>query len=58
MKTLVSLVFGVALLFGAATFGLPSGSASAHSRHHNNDWYYKHHHHHHHHHYRHNQLSW
>src|SRR5690349_12680474 len=33
MKTLVSLALGAAMLFGAATLGLHSGSAGARTRH-------------------------
>src|SRR5262249_10068554 len=33
MKTLVSFLLGTAMLFGAATFGLQSGSANARDRH-------------------------
>jgi hypothetical protein len=56
MKTLVSVVLGAAVLFGAATLGLQSGSASARERHDKNYW--KHHRRHHHRHYRHNKLSY
>jgi hypothetical protein len=56
MKTLVSSLLGVVMLFGAATLGLQSGSANAKERHDKNYW--KHHHRHHHHrHYR-NKLSY
>jgi len=55
MKTLVSLALGTAMLFGAATLGLHSGSASARTRHDRN-WYAHHHHHKSHHH--HNKLSY
>jgi len=34
MKKLVSSLLGMALLFGAATLGLQSGTASAHDKHH------------------------
>ena len=54
MKKLVSFVLGGALLLGAATFGLQSGTANARDRHDRN---YRHHHRHHRHH-RHNKLSW
>lgn len=47
MKTLVSILLGGVMLFGAATLGLQSGSASAADKHDKN---YKHHHHKHHHH--------
>ncbi|HET8782614.1 MAG TPA: hypothetical protein VFM63_09360 [Pyrinomonadaceae bacterium] len=59
MKTLVSLALGAAMLFGAATLGLQSGSASA-REHHDRNWYAKHHKHHHHKHHRHhrNKLSY
>jgi len=56
MKTLVSLVLGTALLFGAATFGLPSGSASARDRNHTRTHHHKHHRHHRH--YKRNKLSY
>jgi hypothetical protein len=56
MKTLVSLALGAAMLFGAATLGLHSGSASARTRHDRN--WYAHHHHHKHHHHHHNKLSY
>lgn len=55
MKKLVSLVLGSAMLFGAATLGLPSGTASARDRHDRNQ---RHHRHHHHRHYRRNHLSY
>ena len=52
MKTLVSFVLGTAMLFGAATFGLQSGTANARDRHDKNYW--RHHRHHkHHRHYKH-----
>ena len=47
MKTLVSFLLGAVMLFGAATLGLQSGSASAKDKHDKN--WYKHHHHHRHH---------
>jgi Ni/Co efflux regulator RcnB len=53
MKTLVSFVLGAALLFGAATFGSPSGSASARANtrdRHDKNWRHHHHKHHHRHH--------
>jgi len=53
MKTLVSFLLGAVMLFGAATLGLQSASASAKDRHDKNYWR-KHHHHRHHRHYRHN----
>ena len=53
MKTLVSLLLGAVMLFGAATLGLQSASASA-NEHHDKNWR-KHHHHRHHHHHGHNQ---
>ena len=49
MKTLVSFLLGAVMLFGAATLGLQSGSASARERHDKN-YSHKHHHHHHRHH--------
>ena len=52
MKTVVSFVLGAVMLFGAATLGLQSGSASAKDKHDKN-WYRHHHRHHRHH--RHNQ---
>jgi Spy/CpxP family protein refolding chaperone len=57
MKKLFSLLLGGFLLFGAATLGLQSGTASAAVRHDKNR---KHHHkhHHHHHHNRKNKLSY
>jgi len=48
MKTLVSLLLGGVMLFGAATLGLQSGSASARDKHDKN-WYRHHHRHHRHH---------
>ena len=56
MKKLVSFVLGGALLLGAATFGLQSGTANARDRHDRNYW--RHHHRHHHRNYRRNRLSW
>jgi hypothetical protein len=38
MKTLVSFLLGVVMLFGAATLGLQSGSASAKERHDKKYW--------------------
>ena len=60
MRTLVSLVLGAAVLFGAATLGSQSGSASARERHDKNYWkHHKHHRHHRHHrHVRHDKLSY
>jgi hypothetical protein len=46
MKTLVSFLLGGVMLFGAATLGLQSGSASAREKHDKN-WYRHHHRHHH-----------
>jgi len=59
MKTLVSLLLGGVMLFGAATLGLQSGSASAKDKHDKN-WYRHHHRHHRHHRYnqRVNKLSY
>ena len=60
MKTLVSFLLGGVMLFGAATLGLQSGSASAADKHDKNYW--RHHHKHHHKHRRHdhrvNKLSY
>jgi hypothetical protein len=56
MKTLVSSLLGLVVLFGAATFGLQSGSASAAAKH--DKKYYKHHRHHRHHRHRRNKLSY
>jgi type IV secretory pathway VirB2 component (pilin) len=56
MKKLVSFLLGVVVLFGAATFGLQSGSASAAAKH--DKKYYKHHRHHRHHRHRRNKLSY
>jgi Spy/CpxP family protein refolding chaperone len=58
MKTLVSLALGVAMLFGAATLGLQSGSASAHARNDRNYWHHHRHHHKHHRHHHRNKLSY
>ena len=45
MKTLVSFLLGGVMLFGAATLGLQSGSASAADKHDKHDKnYWKHHH--------------
>jgi hypothetical protein len=55
MKRLVSFLLGSALLFGAATLGLQSGTASARDKHDKNYWR---HHRHHHRHHRHNKLSY
>jgi hypothetical protein len=59
MKTLVSLLLGGVMLFGAATLGLQSGSASAKDKHDQN-WYRHHHRHHrrHRHNHRVNKLSY
>ncbi|HEX3253830.1 MAG TPA: hypothetical protein VHS05_30625 [Pyrinomonadaceae bacterium] len=38
MKTLVSFLLGGVMLFGAATLGLPSASASAKDKHDKNYW--------------------
>ena len=57
MKKLVSFLLSAAVLFGAATLGLQSATASAKDHHDKN--YSKHHHkHHRHHHHRKNQLSY
>lgn len=61
MKKLFSLVLGGALLVGAATLGLQSGTANAAKHHDRYDRNYRKHHHKHHRHnrnYRHNHLSW
>lgn len=57
MRKLVSFVLGGALLLGAATLGLPSGTANAAAKHHDRD-YWRHHHHRYHRRYRRNHLSW
>ena len=57
MKTLASFLLGGALLFGAATLGLPSASANARERHDKNYWRH-HHRQHRHHHTRRNKLSY
>lgn len=59
MKTLVSFLLGGVMLFGAATLGLQSGSASAKDKHDKN-WYRQHHRHHRHHRHNHrvNKLSY
>lgn len=57
MKKLFSLLLGGALLLGAATLGLQSGTASAADQH-NKHWNHHHKHHHHHHHHRKNKLSY
>jgi hypothetical protein len=44
MKTLVSLLIGGVLLFGAATFGTQAGTANGRDKHDKNYW--KHHRHH------------
>jgi len=56
MKKLVSFVLGAAVLFGAATLGLQSGSASARDKHDRNYW--RHHKHHRHHRHGRNKLSY
>ena len=38
MKTVVSFLLGAVMLFGAATLGLQSGSASANDKHDKNYW--------------------
>jgi Spy/CpxP family protein refolding chaperone len=58
MKKLFSLLLGGFLLFGAATLGLQSGTASAAVRHDKNRKHHHKHHHHHHHHNRKNKLSY
>lgn len=58
MKKLVSFVLGTLVLFGAATFGLQSATASAKDRHDKNYWKHHHKHHKHHRHYRTNHLSY
>ena len=56
MKTLVSLLLGAVMLFGAATLGLQSASASAKDDHHDKNWR-KHHHHRHHRHGQHHRVN-
>ena len=57
MKTVVSFLLGAVMLFGAATLGLPSASASAKDKHDKN--YSRHHRHHRRHHrHRQNHLSY
>jgi hypothetical protein len=56
MKTVVSFLLGAVMLFGAATLGLQSGTASAKDKHDKNYW--KHHRHHRHHRHRTNHLSY
>lgn len=46
------------MLFGAATLGLQSGSASAHARNDRNYWHHHRHHHKHHRHHHRNKLSY
>jgi len=48
MKTVVSVVLGAVMLFGASTLGLPSGSASAKDKHDKNYWRHHRRHHRHH----------
>jgi hypothetical protein len=56
MKTAVSFLLGAVMLFGAATLGLQSGSASAKDKH--DKEYWRHHHKHHHHKHHKNKLSY
>jgi hypothetical protein len=56
MKRLFSLALGGALLIGAATLGLPTGSANAAKKHDKNYW--RHHRHHRHHRHRRDKLSY
>ncbi|HKS08619.1 MAG TPA: hypothetical protein VJS13_03670 [Pyrinomonadaceae bacterium] len=58
MKKLFSLVLGGALLLGAATLGLQSGTANAAAKHHDKNYWKHHHHRKHHRHYKRNHLSW
>ena len=59
MKTLVSLMLGAVMLFGAATLGLQSGSASAKDKdRHDKNYWRKHHRRHHHRHHTINKLSY
>jgi hypothetical protein len=44
MKTLVSFLLGAVMLFGAATLGLQSGSASARDKDKHDKNYWRHHH--------------
>ena len=48
MKTVVSFLLGAVMLFGAATLGLQSATASAKDRHDRNYWRHHRHHHRHH----------
>ena len=57
MKTVVSFLLGAVMLFGAATLGLQSGTASAKDKHDKNYWK-QHHRHHRHHRHRTNHLSY
>ena len=56
MKRLFSLVLGGALVIGAATLGLPAGSANAAKKHDKNYW--RHHRHHRHYRHRRDKLSY
>src|SRR5689334_6469098 len=58
MKTVVSVVLGAVMLFGASTLGLPSGSASAKDKHDKNYWRHHRRHHRHHRGHRKNHLSY
>jgi hypothetical protein len=59
MKTVVSFVLGAVMLFGAATLGLPSGSAGAKDKDKHDKNYWRHHRHHRkHHRHRKNHLSY
>lgn len=58
MKTVVSFLLGAVMLFGAATLGLQSGTASAKDKHDKNYWKHHHHRHHRHHRHRKNHLSY
>jgi hypothetical protein len=57
MKTLVSLLLGAVVLFGASTLGLQSASANAKDRHDRNNWKMHHRRHHRHHRHLRNKLS-
>ena len=58
MRKLFSLVLGGALLLGAATLGLQSGTANAAKHHDRNYWRHHHKHYRHNRHYKRNHLSW
>lgn len=58
MKKLVSFALGAVVLFGAATLGLQSATASAKDRHDKNYWRHHRRHHKHHKHWQKNHLSY